>query len=365
MANKKIYMSVAATAFIASALFGIEEAEASSTYKVQSGDSLWKIAQKHNITISQLKSLNNLTTEIIFPNQVLKTQKDLPNNKTSNKTESTKEKPKQTASPNTTSKITYTVKSGDTLSAIASKHKVSLSNLIQWNNLNTTLIYPGNVLVINKSVYTEKQNNTLKPETEKPINTNPISTKGYTVKSGDTLSKIASQYGVTIADLKKWNKLNSDMIYIGQKLHIGDSVNVETPNVTTPIVETPSSDISYNINQLINVAKDQLGIGYAWGGSSPLGFDCSGFIYYAYKEAGLDISRYSSEGYHMRSYYVDMPKVGDLVFFENTYQAGISHVGIYLGNNEFIHASSDAGVMISSLDQAYWKKHFEGFKRFY
>jgi len=366
-------MSVTATAFIASALFGVDEAEAASTYKVQSGDSLWVIAQKHNVSVTQLKSFNNLTNDIIFPNQILKTEKSASNNQASNITQTTT-KPKETQKSSTIKAATYTVKSGDTLSGIASKHKVSLQDLMKWNNLNSTLIYPGNVFVVNKpeSVKTEtKPTQTTEQKVAKPTNTTkPITEKApvqkvstasvYTVKSGDTLSRIASEYKVTVANLKTWNNLKSDMIYIGQKLNIGEGAKAEAPKS-----ETAPKAVSYNVDSLINTAKKQLGVAYAWGGATPNGFDCSGFIFYAYKEAGMDIKRYSSEGYHMRSYYVDTPKVGDLVFFEGTYKSGISHVGIYVGNNEFIHASSTGGVITTSLDNAYWKKHFEGFKRFY
>src|SRR5690606_9688751 len=119
-------------------------------------------------------------------------------------------------------------------------------------------------------------------QTEKPREEVVQSATIYTVKSGDTLSRIAIEYKVTVANLKTWNSLNSDMIYIGQKLTIGDGAKVEPPKV-----ETPSTNFSYNVDQLINVAKSQLGTAYAWGGSTPNGFDCSGFIYYAYKQAGL------------------------------------------------------------------------------
>lgn len=350
-------MSVTATAFIASAIFATEEAEAASPYKVQSGDSLWKIAQKHDITVNQLKSFNNLTSDLIFPNQVLKTEKNSNNNSTSNDKQTTNEKENQ--KPSTSKATTYTVKSGDTLSGIASLHKISLNDLMKWNNLNSTLIFPGNVFVVSKPGTTEKPTNSTTEKTEKPQEEKVQSATVYTVKSGDTLSRIAFDYKVTVANLKKWNNLTSDMIYIGQKLNIGDGAKVETPKT-----ETPPTNISYNVDQLIKVAKNQLGVPYAWGGSSPNGFDCSGFIYYAYKQAGLNTNRYSSEGYHMRSYYVNTPIVGDLVFFQGTYKSGISHVGIYLGNNEFIHAAND-GVVISNVNDSYWKKHFEGFKRFY
>ncbi len=355
--KKKLYMSVTTTALIASAFFAAEEAEAASAYKVQSGDSLWKIAQTHNISVTQLKSLNSLSSDIIFPNQVLKTEINSTNNSTSNNTQAANEKESQQTNASTTS--TYTVKAGDTLSGIALKHKIPLNELMSLNILNSTLIYPGNVFVVSKTITPEKPNNPTTEKTEKPQEEKVQSATVYTVKSGDTLSRIAIEYKVTVANLKNWNNLTSDMIYIGQKLNIGDGAKVETPKV-----EAPPANISYNVDQLITVAKGQLGAGYAWGGSTPNGFDCSGFIYFAYKEAGLATNRYSSEGYHMRSYYVNTPQVGDLVFFQGTYKPGISHMGIYIGNNEFIHAS-DNGVAISNVNNSYWKQHFEGFKRFY
>ncbi|WP_164667769.1 LysM peptidoglycan-binding domain-containing protein [Virgibacillus doumboii] len=352
MANKKIFMSVTASAVIASAFIGAEDTEAAS-YKVKSGDSLWKIAQKYNVSVGQLKSWNDLSGNIIFPNQVIETSKSTTtsNSKSTNKSSPSKGKP------------TYIVKRGDTLSSIASKHNISLSDLMKWNNLNSTLIYPGNVFVVSKDgVSTGSDAN------NESSNTNPLpdkdvaSAKVYTVKSGDTLSGIASRNGVSVADLKKWNELKSDLILIGQKLNIGSSAS--GGDSASSGDGAPAADVNYNVKKLISVSKSLEGVGYAWGGKTPEGFDCSGFIYYTYTEAGKDLSRLSSSGYYNRSFYVNKPQVGDLVFFENTYKRGISHMGIYLGDNQFIHASSN-GVQISSLDSSYWSKHFDGYKRFY
>ncbi|XKE69228.1 C40 family peptidase [Jeotgalibacillus malaysiensis] len=115
---------------------------------------------------------------------------------------------------------------------------------------------------------------------------------------------------------------------------------------------------------MIQEAQSHLGTPYVWGGSVPGGFDCSGFIYYVYNKAGFSTARTNAEGQHARSYEVSNPQVGDLVFFGNTYKKGISHVGIYLGGNQFIHAG-DNGVEISSLNNSYWQSKFESFKRFY
>jgi peptidoglycan endopeptidase LytE len=132
-----------------------------------------------------------------------------------------------------------------------------------------------------------------------------------------------------------------------------------------PVVsDSPTNDADFDVNQLLNIAHNMEGTVYKWGGSTPSGFDCSGFIHYAYNNAGKSMGRMSSTGYFDQSYYVRSPKKGDLVFFENTYQAGISHLGIYIGNNQFISAESD-GVKVNSLDNPYWSKHYHGIKRLF
>ncbi|WP_067730986.1 C40 family peptidase [Oceanobacillus damuensis] len=362
MANNKIFMSVTATAVIASAFFATDEADAAS-YKVQSGDSLWSIAQKHGTSVTVLRSINNLTSDTIYPNQVIETDRNTSSNTNTNTNTNT-----TTNSTTNTSSTTYIVKSGDTLSGIASKHGISLTNLMKWNNLNTTLIYPGNKFVIkapSSSGSSSSSSSTVSTSTSSSSSGQVGSSTVYTVKSGDTLSRIASQNGVTVSNLKSWNNLSSDLILIGQKLNIGGkATSSSTGSVSTASTTKAPANVSYNVDKLISTAKSLNGTKYVWGGATPSGFDCSGFIYYVYKQAGMDISRTSAAGYFDRSYYVNSPEVGDLVFFEGTYKAGISHMGIYIGNNQFIHASS-SGVQITSLSNSYWSKHFDSYKRFY
>jgi len=356
LANKKIVFSVAAGAFIASSVLMAEDAHAES-YKVKSGDSLWSIAKKYETTVSKLKSLNNLSSDIIYPNQVIETdadKKDSNNKNNTNKNKSAK---------------TYTVKPGDTLSEIAYKHDITLKQLMDWNNLDTTLIYPGNTFVVSKGNSDNKNNNDSDSKSkDKNSDNNDQSNdkpKVYTVKAGDTLSGIAAKYkGVSVQNLKKWNNLTSDLIVIGQKLKLSNSAKKNPDSKDKDNSSPAPDDIDYNVDKLIKTANNAIGTPYKWGGSDLSGFDCSGFIHYAYNAAGQNISRLSSDGYHSRAYYVNTPKKGDLVFFENTYRSGISHLGIYVGNNEFIHAGS-RGVEKASLNSSYWKKHFEGFKRFY
>ncbi|UTE73353.1 LysM peptidoglycan-binding domain-containing protein [Rossellomorea marisflavi] len=347
---KKTIVTFAATAVLSSTY---ASAAAASSHKVESGDSLWNIARKYNTSVSNLKSLNNLKSDMIFPNQVLKVTA---------KASTAPSKPSAPA-PSSPAK-TYTVKSGDTLIAIANRHSISLGELQKWNGISSHLIYPGQKL----SVSSGGSGSSSPAPAPTPSQPSPApgnsATGSYKVVSGDTLSHISLRYNMSVSELKKLNGLSGNMIYVGQTLKVnGGSSSSPSP---TPSPSAPKEDTvtSFDVNRLLSAAKGQMGKPYVWGGSTTAGFDCSGFIYYAFNQAGVSMSRTSSEGYYSRSYYVDKPAIGDIVFFSNTYKKGISHLGIYVGNNQFIHAG-DNGVEISSLNNSYWKSKFDSFKRFY
>lgn len=103
------------------------------------------------------------------------------------------------------------------------------------------------------------------------------------------------------------------------------------------------------------------GIPYKFGGTTTAGFDCSGFTQYVFKQAGKSISRTTTTQF-AESTTVSTPQAGDLVFFANTYRAGISHVGIYIGNNQFVHAGGSKAEVVS-LSNSYWGPKFHSFKR--
>lgn len=120
--------------------------------------------------------------------------------------------------------------------------------------------------------------------------------------------------------------------------------------------------------QMADKALTYNGYPYVWGGASPSsGFDCSGLVYYIAKCFGYSIPHGSTSQYAYGTYVekADL-QPGDFVFFENTYTSGISHVGIYIGDGKFIHASgSETGVKISSLTEAYYINHYYGARRIY
>ena len=125
---------------------------------------------------------------------------------------------------------------------------------------------------------------------------------------------------------------------------------------------TPSGSIGETI---VATAKQYMGAPYVYGGMSPSGFDCSGFVNYVYKLCGYSMSRVASSIYNNNGTYVEKAnlQLGDLVFFASN-SSSIGHVGIYIGNGQFIHSSSGAGcVVISDLSSSYYLKNYVGAKR--
>jgi cell wall-associated NlpC family hydrolase len=126
------------------------------------------------------------------------------------------------------------------------------------------------------------------------------------------------------------------------------------------------ADAAGNGRAVVRVAKKYKGARYKSGGASPKGFDCSGFTWYVYKKAtGKDITRGVEEQWkHGHSVGRGKQRPGDLVFFENTFERGLSHVGIYISGDDFIHAENErTGVVISSLDSDYYRRHYAGARR--
>lgn len=117
-------------------------------------------------------------------------------------------------------------------------------------------------------------------------------------------------------------------------------------------------------NRIVVEAKKYLGIPYVWGGNTPTGFDCSGYVQYVLKKCDISVPRTTELQVQVGHY---IPKTdlrpGDLVFLQNTYREGISHVGIYIGNDQMIHASSSKGVTISSLSSSYYLEHYHSARR--
>ena len=160
-----------------------------------------------------------------------------------------------------------------------------------------------------------------------------LSTLGFAAKSDDDISNIIGNY------------------------YSNGSMSLENKEIASN-TSSAKADVR---DRIIDFAKTKLGATYVWGATGPNVFDCSGFVRFVFQNAAdINLPRVSSDQatYKPRISSMNMKK-GDLVFFETTGRGRISHVGIYMGDSQFIHASSGGKrVMVSSLDGGYYHKTF-------
>lgn len=240
---------------------------AGQTYQVVSGDTLYRISQKFGVGLSELKSWNNLTSDVIYVGQTLVVSKSnqptTPPEITSpetNKPETNKpEENKPTPEKPVQGKI-YLVAAGDNLYRLAQKFNISLSDLRAWNNLTSDTIYIGQQLIVGAQTIGNQ------PAPEKPTETKPTQHNKYQVVQGDTLYRISQKFGVSVPQLKSWNNLTSDVIYVGQTLGIGQGSSSQShPSKPTPSkpsqvknYQVVKGDTLYRISQKFGVSLAQL-----------------------------------------------------------------------------------------------------------
>ena len=201
-----------------------EQAATGGTYTVVSGDGLYAIARKTGTSIEDLLSLNGLSlNSTIYPGQVLKLSANSEAATAEESTESTTEETQEEATtpeettPSTNAKMYY-VHSGDSLYRIAHNHGISLSTLLEWNNLSVdSIIHPGQSLIVSDgSSPSSEQAEESTSSSEETASESTETT--YTVQPGDGLWRIAKNHGLTLDELKSLNQLTSNIIQPGQVL---------------------------------------------------------------------------------------------------------------------------------------------------
>ncbi|MBN3524418.1 C40 family peptidase [Paenibacillus apiarius] len=130
------------------------------------------------------------------------------------------------------------------------------------------------------------------------------------------------------------------------------------------VLFTFSAGSTFAASKMDNKIEDLLGISYKYGGSTTSGFDCSGFTKYVFDSFEIDLPRSSSSQFDVgEKVSKDELRPGDLVFFDTSGGNGISHVGIFVGDGKFAHASTDKGTRIDKLSMDYYEKRYVGAKR--
>jgi len=347
----------------------VEKESSKGIYEVQSGDTLFSIAKKNHVTLKEIMALNAIEAgAVIKVGQKLKVSKKRSFIVSKKKAQKSKLVRK-----------TYTIKRGDTLSKIARKYKTTVKKLRVLNKLGKrSRLKIGAVLAVGS----------MKVEIKKP--------KTYRVRKGDTLWLIAKRHHTTVKKLRALNKLSRR-----SKLHRGMVLAVDgkrkesiaktskqriAKRKTTKRTKVASGTKRSNGKRLtdamallngkgrrgssrgssrvIRTAKRYLGTRYVWGAEGPNRFDCSGFTQYVIRKSkGVRLPRVSrKQAYYGKYISRGNLRAGDLIFFDTSRRRRgyVNHVGIYIGSNKFIHASSAKHrVVISSLNRPFYNARFK------
>ncbi len=294
-------------------------------HTIKSGESLYTIAKKNHTTVDTLCKLNG-----IKKNSLLKVGKAIKVPASKNKTVAKKRTKKASR---------YTIKSGDTLSGIAKKHHISLAALTKANHLKKdATLKPGHTLSIPGSSvhHTTKKTKIAKKTTKK---SDKRLARALKRAKGSKIAKV---------QVKKSRKFTlSDLVFGSDKFN---------------------GKISKKSQRMIEIAKKKLGRRYVWGATGQKNtFDCSGLTTYVCKANGIKIPRRAIEQSKVgKPVKRSELKPGDLVFFDTSKQRKgyVNHVGIYIGNGKFIHASSaKKKVIITSLKKPFYSQRFKGARR--
>ena len=362
------------------------------TYVVKKGDSLYKVGKLFNTTPDALKKLNNLRNDRLDIGQILKVS---PNQSLTPEVQPAAgsvaaNNSEQRRAPDETQN--YTVRRGDTLSKIALSFKISVRDIANANNIANTnrlsvgrvLIIPGKVGISNITTATSAESAQIAktPATQglpKVQQQAHRETQTYTVRMGDTISRIATSFGIGVNDIVAANNLrNNNRLSVGQVLTIPGENKTSTNEtlvvraVSTQSVNTADSKPSVNENgdlstrdRLVEAGFNLLGVRYRYGGTSEkTGLDCSALVKNLFEKFGFSLPRSSREQYkHGEKVAKEDLQKGDLVFFSSSGKTP-THVGIYIGGNQFLHAASRAKkVVVSDLGRTWYDIRYLGARR--
>ncbi len=289
------------------------------------------------------------------------------------------------ATPAARADTTHIVKKGDTLSSIGQKYRVSISKIKETNDLEDTRLQIGQSLTIPQSAADIPNSSTSSPKS-KQQNFSPG--RGipdiHLVKNGDTLSGIAKRYHLTIKELQEINELKGTRLQIGQVLQLRQEEGVSkeeeiqswegsyesalASNDGSAIPMSQGADVveERDFNPLVTVAESFLGVKYRRGGTNvKTGLDCSAYVQKVFRMVGMDLPRTAREQFGLGMEVArDALRLGDLVFFKRSQTKRPAHVGIYIGNDQFIHSSTTMRkIRVDSLNTRYFSARFIGGRR--
>lgn len=268
--------------------------------------------------------------------------------------------------------VKHVVKAKETLSGIAAFYHVTVQSIVSANHLSSPdKLQIGQVLIIPDKNGSPQPAPALAPAQSSNAPPAEIKSEKYIVKARDTFTSIARAKGIPLADLIAANKnINPNALQIGQIIILpATAQNNDLASRKDDRTRDPEEDEEDEESEegapddlaaeIITYAKEFLGYPYSYGAAGPKSFDCSGFTSYVFGHFDIDLP-HNSASQAKKGTKVTRSKLqpGDLVFFQ-TSGKNISHVGIYIGDGDFIHASTgEKDVEITSLSEAYYDKRY-------
>jgi cell wall-associated NlpC family hydrolase len=343
---KRLYKLLLPLSIVTTATVTTQAATKSVKHTIKSGETLYTIAHRNHTTIEAVRKVNGIKKgETLKVGRVLVVPKDTYNSKTKKKVVKVSKKSKQIKVAKNTkkSKISksskHVIKSGDSLFAIALKHHTTVEKLRKANGMKK-----GETLKLGKVI-------------------NIPGSKG--IKSTKSVKKKKIKMAKTKTNRSERKLANTLKSVKFKKMAKASSTKSHKFSISDILFSSSGKGKSTNITRL---AKKKLGRRYVWGATGKKNtFDCSGFTTYVCKKNGIKLPRRAIEQSKYGKYVSRSElKPGDLIFFDTSkrHKGYVNHVGIYLGNNKFIHASSaKKKVVITSLNKNFYSKRYKGARR--
>ncbi|MCR1902040.1 C40 family peptidase [Ligilactobacillus apodemi] len=368
------------------------DTENTTDVTVQSGDTLWDLAQKYGTTVAKLRELNGLSadTTLIYPGKVLKvngTAQATQSTTTATTTtadQTTAATPQDTTAQDTTTQATqdttaqqttqetqtpqvtvsanhttYTVQAGDSLYSIAQAYGVTVDSLRSANTLGATLAV-GQTLTINDPTKDPSATQQATQDTTAQTQTTQQAAQDTTAQQ--TQQQQATQNTTTTQSQQTQQAAQSTTTTQSQQTQQAAQSTTTTQSQQTQATQstqqttTTTTASSVSGSAIAAYAQTFIGVPYVWGGTTPSGFDCSGLTQYVYAHFGKQIGRNTiaqeSAGTRIP---VSQAQVGDLLFWGSA--GSTYHVAIYLGGNSYI-AAPEPGQSVKVGNMAYFMPSF-------
>ena len=324
--KKTIISAASLTALSAVAAANISASEVT----VESGDTLWSISAGASQSVEEIKSLNNLSSDLIFPGDVLKVDAEAPSAAPAEETEADNDA------------TTYTIEAGDTLFAIASQFDISIDEIKAWNNLSSDLIIAGKTIVVAEEAAPEAASVQEAPEAEEAAAPAVEEVEAAEVEEVEVEETAAP----AVEEVEE----------VQETPEVEETEEVEQPQAAPA---APAAEPAVTGGNAAAVANSlAAGKSYVYGGNSASAVDCSAFTQqFMAAFNGKSIPR-TTYGQQAAGTQVSNPQPGDLVFFNN-----FSHVGVYIGNGQMVDALNPSeGVGQRAV--SYVHGHIDGYYRF-